>query len=184
MGKLWHKRLHYFEAFDTISLVVVPRFKTSGLSGDEWRQSVVAVYYFKGKLVHQASYRDMQNALMYLPHDWLEAQMPIPKEVLILEETTCDQPSCPNKAVGRLKLKRETDSHGNWLVSEGEADQYRKFCLVHIERGDCSREDADENYIPLDRVSALDSQNAFESPATFGGVIDLTGEDRAEGSGK
>ena len=175
LNNLYHKRCHNYEVYDKLSLEVVPRYKTSELSGDEWRISVHAKWFFKGVLIKETTYHDMQAALMMLPGEWLN-EVPIPGGILAKERQSCDQPGCSQKAVGRLQLKRETDAQGNWLEPTSLMP-YRQFCLTHIERGDCSREDCDDNYIPLDKVAAPDSQNVEEHPSIFGGVLDLTEED-------
>ncbi len=166
--KLWHKRLNGFEAFDEVRLYVVPRFKTSGLSGDEWRQSIAIDFYFKGEKVHEGGgYRDMKTAMMFLASDTAKASdHGIPRQVLKLEETQCDQPSCREKAIGRLRIKQEFSERGEKLDTTDTTMQYfRRFCAKHIKRGDCSREDSDDNYEALDGVGADASTNREESPA-------------------
>lgn len=168
--RMYHKRLRDFESFDSIELAVVPRYKTSGLSGDEWRQHVAVRFYFKGELVHEAGFNSMRGAILMLGHTWVTAQEPIPERVIELERHTCDQPSCPNTAEGRFLLKRETAEDGQYL-NETHLARYRKFCKRHLKRGDCSREDADDNYTPLDAAGPDQSINLEESPAAFGGIV-------------
>lgn len=173
--ELFHERSRDFESFDQITFKVVPRYKTSGLSGDEWRQHVQVEFWFKGEVVHEAGFRDMRAALMLTPAEWVHAQEPIPDRVIALERDTCDQPSCAEKPVGRFVLKRRTDRGGQFL---DEKDQhfggYRKFCKKHLRRGDCSREDSDDNYVPLDGVTAEASTNVEESPSAVV-VVDVPG---------
>jgi len=129
--RLWHKRLNDFESFDRIELQVVPRYKTSGMSGDEWRQHVSVKFYFKGEVVHETGWNSMQNAMMMLPGEWARAQEPIPSRIIEMEhEGFCDQPSCPNQAEGRFRIKRETSERGAWLHEEESRyhDSYRQFC--------------------------------------------------------
>lgn len=175
--RLWHKRLRDFESFDRITFEVKPRYKTSGLSGDEWRQHVEVTFWFKGEAVHHVGYRDMQAALMLAPGEWIRAQEPIPERVIELEKDACDQPSCPKKAVGRFKLKRETARQGEWIETPDGFEHYRKFCAQHIRRGDSSREDCDENYEPMDGVGPDSSTNLEESPAVLAPPIIVTGVD-------
>lgn len=170
---LFHKRLLNWEVYDKIEIAVVPRYKTSGLSGDEWRTSVYVKMFFKGVVVTEFSCRDMSVAMWMLPakfHGWDS----IPKKVLMAEASICDQPGCPQRAVGRLLLRRETDEHGDYLEDRKVGKLYRQFCLNHIERGDSSREDSDDNYESLDKIDRQDTQNAEESPASFGGIIDIS----------
>ncbi len=175
--ELWHKRLGDFEPFDKITLEVVPRYKTSGLSGDEWRQSVRATFYFKGEAVHEDGWTSMDYALKLLAGSHAEATGPIPTRVVKMEETRCDQPSCEAPAVGRLRIKRTFSRRGEELVQDGVPSRYyRKFCRKHIRRGDCGREDCDANYEPIDGVSADNSSNVEESPSSVmmsdGTIID------------
>jgi len=165
MKDLWHKRLKDFESFDKITFEVVPRYKTSGLSGDEWRQHVQVNFWFKGEVVHEAGFGNMRSALMMVGAEWLRAQEPIPEKVIKLEESgVCDQPSCARMAEGRFLIKRETSQQGDF-IEQNTFKNFRRFCKKHLRRGDCSREDSDDNYEPLDGVTAEASTNIEESPS-------------------
>ena len=143
-SKLYDRRLRDWEAFDRITLELVPRYKESELSGDEWRTSVSVTYWFKGHVVHEERYTDMQAAIMCLGKDWLRAQEPIPDEVIELEKQYCDQPSCCEAPTQHFRLKKVFSLQGEEL--SGELLKYkRKFCQRHSRRGDCSREDSDSN---------------------------------------
>jgi hypothetical protein len=175
--RLWHRRCRDFASFDRIELKVTPRYKTSGLSGDELRTGVVISFFFKGEQVHETFFTSMRTAVMFLGAEWTKAQEPIPIRVIEIEEKKCDQPGCHRDAIGRYQLKRLTSDHGESLhESEHTHHYFRKFCRRHLRRGDCGREDSDENYEPLDGVGPDDSSNLEESPAAFGGVIELTDE--------
>ena len=186
--RLHHRRLHDWEAFDRITLDIVPRYKTSGLSGDEWRQSVRIVFWHKGQEVHEEWFTSMRAALAHLPAEVSKATCPIPEKVTQIDKTKCDQPSCTNDAVARCELKRLTSARGEYLAVEESkyTRYYRQFCRKHLQRGDCSREDADDNYIPLDGVTADASTNVEESPSAVV-VVDAahptTGANRGEGEG-
>lgn len=169
-----HKRLPRFEAFDRIELVVVPRYKTSGMSGDEWRQCTAIRFYFKGELVHEDAAHDMRDAIAFLGWKWAIAQEPIPERVLEIEETKCDQPSCTNVWTNEYELIQEFSRNGERL---DPTDQYfkhtRRFCNRHARRGDGSREDADRNYKVLKGAGPDGSTNIEESPSSFGGVVEV-----------
>lgn len=175
--KIYHKRLAKWEAFDDIRLRVVPRYKTSGMSGDEWRTSVHVEFFHKGHVVYEAYYRDMQTAITLLGHDFLEGAFDhgaIPDKIIDLEKTACDQPGCPDTAVSKYKIKKQYSDRGDLLDAEDSSlEYYRQFCLAHNQRGDCSREDSDRNYEVLEGPGPED--NAMppddESPSAFGGVI-------------
>lgn len=144
----YHKRLRKWEAFDRIEFKVVPRHKESGLSGDEWRTSVHVCFYFKDIPVYEINFRDMQAALLMIGHHWVCQQGPIPEEVIKIEKEYCDQPGCSEKhnSIKRY-LKRETAPDGSYIDPDDTFGvHYRLFCNKHSNRGDCSREDSEDNY--------------------------------------
>ena len=51
------------QGFDEVRLVTVPRYKTSELSGDEWRISICAEYFRNGELKFRETIaHDMEKA--------------------------------------------------------------------------------------------------------------------------
>lgn len=176
-----HKRLPDFESFDRIEFRVVPRYKTSGMSGDEWRQHVQVDFFFKGEKVHEKEFRDMQTALMMVGAAWVKAQEPIPMRVIEIESTKCDQPSCAADAVVKYLLKVETSDRGDYLdPAHRYGRKYRQFCKRHARRGDCSREDADKNYERVGDFGPKDSTNLEESPSATMVVEIYNGESAAK----
>ena len=174
---LRRKRHDDFEAFDRIELVLTPRYKTSGTSGDEWRVSVEVTFSFKGEVVHACGYHNMQSALMHLPSAWLAAQCPIPDRVIELEQHKCDQPSCATDAVSIFRLKEKFSAQGEKLdQSDGLSswEERRQFCQKHLRRGDCGREDADDNYEIVSGPGPSQSSNSEESPSAFGGIVEIS----------
>lgn len=148
MKKRYRKRHADFESFDRIELEVVPRYKTSGLSGDEWRTSVRARFRFKGELMHEEWAQDMRSMIMMLGYKWMLAQEPIPERIIDIEKKKCDQPGCSADAVVTFDLKEEFSDQGEKLDAEDcTLKSYRKFCSEHSTRGDCGREDRDANYV-------------------------------------
>ena len=144
---LSHRRLHTSEIYDRIELVVVPRLKTSNLSGDEWRTGVRIKFWFKGSVVREAGARDIQTAMLLLGAAYFEHSAPISDEQLHRERKSCDQPGCDKPFSVCYELKRLTAKDGSYLdESENAFRYYRKFCDDHKYRGDCDREDCDENY--------------------------------------
>jgi hypothetical protein len=150
----FHKRLTDFHAFDRITFHIVPRYKESGLSGDEWRQHVEVEFHFKGEVVHSERFRDMETALMMTPAAWINAQEPMPGRVIALEQERCDQPSCTATATVRYRLKEEFSRSGEKLdASDIHFRKYRQFCDRHKTRGDCGREDSDLNYERVEQAA-------------------------------
>ncbi len=62
-----YRALSEWEGVDEIKIRQVPRFKTSGLSGDEWRVSAKIEFYRKGELVYERSVSRMRDAAKFLP---------------------------------------------------------------------------------------------------------------------
>lgn len=59
----------------------------------------------------------------------------------------CFQPGCREPAVSTYRLRARFDQRGH----QTEADnQIRRFCPVHLRRGDCGLDDADANYEVVD----------------------------------
>jgi hypothetical protein len=178
VSSLYHKRLPDWEPFDEISMRIIPRYKTSGLSGDEWRQHVEIEFKHKGEVVFVTGARDMEAASMMLGHHLQTQTCPIPERVIAIDRDKCDQPSCTENAVGRYLIKQEFARDGMKLDSSDiYGAKYRQFCKKHARRGDCGREDSDRNYDPLDTLKPDASTNTEESPSVFGGVVELAAED-------
>ena len=176
--KLSHKRLTDFEMVDEIRIRIVPRYKTSGMSGDEWRQHTRIEFMFKGEVIREAGLSRMEGAIMALGREYLACSDDgMTDAMMALDDKKCDQPSCQNDAIGRFEIKHEFGRQGEDIVQSNYYRHYRKFCSVHLRRGDCSREDCDDNYIPLGAVGPNDSTNTQESPSAFGGVVHLDAED-------
>ena len=89
---LYHRRLRDWEPFDEITMRVVPRYKTSGLSGDEWRQHVEVQFKHKGEVVHSFGASKMESALMLMGSHLMQETCPIPQRVIEIERGMCDQP--------------------------------------------------------------------------------------------
>jgi hypothetical protein len=141
-----NRRHRDWEPFDKITLEVVPRWKESENSGDEWRTNVRVVFFFKGHRVYTHSVTNMQSALMLLTATWFTQSSPINEKVLELEPDYCDQPGCSRTAGPKQWLKRIASREG-WLEqTKSQLLYFRKFCPEHSRRGDCGLDDADDNY--------------------------------------
>lgn len=137
------------EGIDRITMEVVPRYKQSGLSGDEWRISARVRLYRKGVLVHERDFGTMQAAVLGLGHLWLlrgDGELS-EKPLFGADEFTCCQPGCGDETVKVVRLKQEFSAQGDGpLPKEVPWEVRRAFCSTHAVRGDCGREDADANY--------------------------------------
>lgn len=134
------------QGFDEVRIFTVPRYKTSGLSGDEWRISATIQVYRKGVLIHEKSCRNVETAATFLPALLLTLNDD-GKAFYAGEGSTCDQEGCCDKAVITYRLKARYCRDGHKLEPFGI--EVRKFCDRHKHRGDCGLEDADSNYEAL-----------------------------------
>lgn len=172
----FYKRHPDDEYYDKITIEAVPRYKTSEMSGNEWRVSATMKFWRKGQLVFERSFNKMETAAIAMPwffktagegSDFKHAK----------DEKQCDQPGCGNEAVNEFRLKKEYSEHGEELSEKNMSgfEKRRKFCERHARRGDCGLEDSDSNYEVISG-SGPEGAKGFEkdiSPSQFGGVIEL-----------
>jgi hypothetical protein len=147
LDRLHAKRHDDDDYVDEIRIRTVERYKTSGLSGDEWRFSAVIQFFRKGQLLHERGLSDIETALQYAPwalatayegDNWEYAK----------DDDLCFQPGCTNKWVSEFQLSETFSSRGERLdPSDSHSKYVRRFCQKHLRRGDCGREDSDANYI-------------------------------------
>jgi len=229
MKNHWFYKQHKdFELFDEIRLetsdgpllrcILRPRYKTSDLSGDEWRVSsywqmqtadgwddfdggyrnietaCIALYsglytshpalhnveivgidfYSKGNFRKRMTYEGKSLPLLdaagHLP--WARIIVG-EREPPLLDydiDSYCFQPGCFEKAVSTYRLNLEyADGHGFKPYNE----KRRRFCLKHLQRGDCGLEDADDNYDVIEGPGPKDARG-YEgdiSESAFGGFI-------------
>ncbi len=135
------------QAFDEIRIVTVPRFKQSGLSGDEWRISAKIQFYRNGVAVHEEhGGRDVQTTVHLLGYYYLNA-IDNGKGHYGGEGDFCDQEGCAERATVILeKLKEGCGRCGTVKDAGLYSRPFRKFCERHKRRGDSSLDDNDNNY--------------------------------------
>lgn len=139
------------QGFDEVRIVTVPRWKTSGMSGDEWRISARIELWRKGKLIVDKSFRNVETACAFASSVYLSA-IDDGQAFFAGDGLTCDQEGCSDPATVFLKLKAEYCRSGH-KTDPYEHDQralLRCFCQSHSKRGDCGLEDADSNYEKID----------------------------------
>jgi len=133
------------EGIDRIEIQMVPRFKTSGLSGSEWRVSAFIRLFRKGEMVYEKQHGALANAVAFLPHLLNTACEHVDKP-LWGETSKCYQVSCPAEGKHKRYLKQQYSSHGEGPLPELFFNRFRRFCDKHLHRGDGDLEDADINY--------------------------------------
>ena len=132
------------QAFDEIRIVTVPRYKMSGLSGDEWRISAEIQFLRKGTIRHRESYRDVQTACGFLYAEHGKA-CDDGHAYFAGEGNLCDQEGCKAEATHRHNIQINHCDHCG-VDARHQFPSYRLFCDEHKIRGDCGIDDADRNY--------------------------------------
>lgn len=150
---IYYKPLSGDDFIDEVRVIVRERYKTSGLSGDEWRFHRVIQFYRKGHLMGEQAFNGHTATVLAFAPWWLTemsetGQFDAAQKAL--GEGYCMQPGCPEQAVSEYELIEEFGPQGQKL---DRADYdfpgrsvRRRFCRRHLHRGDCDREDSDANY--------------------------------------
>lgn len=135
---------------DEVRVITRERYKTSGMSGDEWRFHRVLQVFRKGRMLFERAFNgDVTEVVAFAPLAIAEFfDNGIPQELVGFDATLCFQPGCPNPATSEFEIIEEFGRQGERLHPEEGAYSVkrRKFCQKHLRRGDCGREDCDENY--------------------------------------
>jgi hypothetical protein len=147
------------QAFDEIRIVTVPRYKTSGLSGDEWRIHAEAQFFRKGRLIFSEGCRNVETACSFVAF-WHARACDDGKAYFAGDGVTCDQEGCHEPATVRYGRRFDycQAGHKNTVF---ESSAYRHFCERHKTRGDCGLDDADANYVeePMELPTTADAVN-------------------------
>lgn len=146
LGKPWFERHHDDEYYDEIIIRTVPRWKTSGMSGDEWRTSASVTIKRKGHVILETSFNKIRSAVALLPGVLLTMfeQDDVTRLPDALEESLCYQPGCDKRAVAVYRLKSDYCEKGT--AHESHTELRIAFCQTHLRRGDCGFKDSDANY--------------------------------------
>lgn len=139
------------QGFDEVIIKTVPRYKTSGLSGDEWRISGNCKLLRKGKVIHEFNMSNVKNCAYSLPFHILRAGDDAKFYFAGGEDDKCDQEGCSRIATTLYKLKNiycnEPYKHEG---QKPDSDIHRGFCDYHKTRGNSDFEDQDSNYELVD----------------------------------
>lgn len=150
LGETWSSALRPdSQPFDEIRIKTIPRYKQSGMSGDEWRIHAEVYLLRKGQIMKQRGYGTIESAAKFL--SWLMVET-IENEGGNFGsiEMLCDQEGCSE--IATVFYQKKKDSCGRC----GESKEitygkcYRQFCVDHKTRGDCGLDDCDSNYILLE----------------------------------
>lgn len=139
-----HPDDHYY---DGARIALVERWKTSGMSGDEWRFSWKVELLRKGRVVATRDCGgDFRLACQCLAWFCVEAGDSGFPDYRASDDLLCAQPGCSKDAVVTYRLKEQFSSRGEGPIPQEGDPYYRRFCIDHKRRGDCGREDSDANY--------------------------------------
>lgn len=140
------------QGFDEVRIVCKPYFKTSGLSGDEWRTRYITEFYRNGKIVetNYSGHTSMDSAVHLLNASYYTA-LDSGKGYFAGEGDVCDQEGCAEPATVHLE-QIKTGCGRCGTVKEPEYSRpWRAFCEEHSKRGDSRLDDMDANYAKLDK---------------------------------
>lgn len=144
-NKPWRALPPDHQAYDAVIIRTVPRYKTSGLSGNEWRISAKILFYRKGILIAEKVCRDVETAMRY--GDWWSTEIGENGGFTLARrdfEALCDQEGCEAVATVTYQIKTLYSREGYQQVPH--RPMIRCFCDRHRTRGDCALEDSDRNY--------------------------------------
>ena len=139
------------QAFDEIRIITVPRYKESGLSGDEWRISAEVQFYRKGILLFSTARRNVETACGFLYADLMSA-IDNGKAYFAGDGIFCDQEGCSRLAAVRYKMHKLYSRGGLSQNIDPTKPMYRHFCNKHKQGGNCGLEDADSNYFDPESI--------------------------------
>lgn len=141
----YYNRHEDAQPIDEVTIRMVPRYKTSMASGNEWRVSAVVECKRKGRVVCQEHVGSMERAVLIAGHCFVDAQDAVAFE--FPDDKTCCQPGCSEPPVMAKRLKRIKD-YDTQQMSEvsGHCRYINVFCARHSTRGNCGLEDNDDNY--------------------------------------
>jgi hypothetical protein len=139
---------------DEVKISTVPRYKTSGLSGDEWRFSARVQFFRKGVLMFERSFSKLHYAVDFLPamqHELSDKGF-FDKDANgepVDFDKFCFNPGCKADGVVEYELIDEyIPRHGiKEAKHSSRGSVRRRFCEEHARRGDCGLEDSDRNYV-------------------------------------
>jgi len=142
---VWRHRHRNWQRFDKITIHTVPRFKTSSLSGNEWRFNARIDIKKKGRILLTSYAHDTQSAAEKLPE--ILSQHELTKAVMETSmEDLCDQEGCSEPWTRSYKLKKLRCADCGHTKDDLGTTSVAKFCDRHATRGDCGIEDSDDNY--------------------------------------
>jgi hypothetical protein len=176
----------YWGKLDTGCAALYPGLYTS--QSALHAQAIVSVDFCrKGILLYRATYDGDALSLIvvagHLPWALIDAQDNHleSRNAWAGMQFQCFQPGCSEKATSTYQLKNTYNSEGTPSLAESQryfpdrktVGLIRRFCPLHLRRGDGGLEDADDNYTTISGPGPSEAQGweAYESAAMFGGFV-------------
>lgn len=164
------------QPFDEIRIRTVPRFKTSEVSGDEWRIAAVVELRRKGRTVHCETRRNIEVAAAHLS-SIIDEAIDDGKAFYAGMEGICDQEGCLENATVVYRRKMAVccqcgSSKPDECGFKNRVERsIRAFCQRHAVRGNASLDDRDDNYeLIAGDPKAVDEED--KSQAVLIGIVD------------
>lgn len=165
---------------DETRIRIEDRYKTSSLSGDEWRFRYLIELVRKGTVVAYRHAGSMQFAV-------IEQARAVHLGLGELDESwtvlpwkdhpnggICCQPGCPNEATSTYVMKKKYDASCSFdCPNEGILGEIaaREFCDEHRQRGESGLDDGNGNYVC---VKGKDWNDAPVDPAKVSEALLVT----------
>jgi hypothetical protein len=163
------------QGFDEVRITTVPRFKSSYLSGGQWRISGKVELMRKGRVVHEEYMGNVENCVKALSWFWMRAGDEGKAFYGGGENGTCDQEGCAEQATVFYRVKTKycrTDPHNHPKKELDDELNIRQFCERHSKRGDSDFDDMDENYELIDGTIVKPREEDIKK-SVLGGVVSL-----------
>jgi hypothetical protein len=143
---VWMARAVDQQCVDEVRITTVTRKKESELSGDEWRFSASVEMFYKGHLLHNRFFSNVEEAAIHLPIIIRSDTYDVTPNVSDL----CQQEGCKKESTHTYRIKKKVCVDGcgceTYPYELMGKPFVRKFCTNHKKRGNCALEDADKNY--------------------------------------
>ena len=155
------------QLFDKVTITTKPRYKTSHISGNQWRIGAEVTISYKGRTLWETlDVTNVSTALQTLARDLYTDDFLMALNDKVNVDDLCDQEGCDQPWTHVYRMKNDVCVHcatkkpaTDGVINSRPA--LRKFCERHAQRGNQGLEDVQDNY---EVVSTPDGQKAGTEP--------------------